>query len=192
MRTLALVVALALLAAPAAAQTAKKPPPPLKLALVQAQCAGPPIGPCSTVTFATGTAVLKGGKEPGPTCPKTGDPKDSPAGTVTLTGASNAAGPLEGATALTAEVIYKTTFGTDPNGNCSLGGVQIETPSLTATLTCKKGKCTGTLYPIACLPKNCADTRVTTELSNFAVRDADGKDVARPGTFLVPAAADAP
>lgn len=192
MRMLVVVAIVVPLAAPVLAQTAKKPPPPLKLSLVQAQCAGPPIGPCSTITFATGTAVLKGGKEPGPTCPKTGDPKDSPAGTVTLTGATKAGQPLEGATALTAEVVYKTTFGTDANANCSLAGVQIETPSLTATLTCKKGKCTGTLYPIACLPKNCADARVTTELSNFAVRDDQAKDVARPGTFLTPAAGDAP
>jgi hypothetical protein len=190
MRTLvALVLFLSLNAAPAGAQTARKPPPPLKLSLVQAQCAGLPPGPCSTLTFATGSVVLRGSKEPGPTCPKTGMVTDSPAGTATLTGVTQTGTPLDGKAALTAEVAYKTTFG--PNLNCGLATVQIDTVSLLATLNCKKGRCTGTFFPIACLPPNCADTLVTTELSNLVVRDAGHKDLARPGTFIPPAAADA-
>lgn len=61
-----------------------------------------------------------------------------------------------------------------------------------AALGCKKGKCTGTLLPVASLPKNCTDTLVTTEPSNFVVRDDTGKDLAHPGTFVPPASADVP
>jgi hypothetical protein len=188
---LALILLLSLAATPARAQTSKKLPPPLKLALVQAQCAGPPIGPCSTLTFATGAVVLKGGKEPGPTCPKTGKTTDSPAGTVTLTGVTRAGALLGPDTTLTAEVDYKTTFGPDPNTNCGLATLQIDTMSLTATLHCKKGRCTGTFLPIACLPPNCADVLVTTELSNVVVHDDAQQNLARPGTFITPAATDA-
>ncbi len=185
-----LLVALAA-AAPASAQTAKKPPPPLKMPLVQAQCDTVPPGPCSTLRFATGNVILRGSKEPGPTCPKTGQPTDSPAGTVTLTGVVKAGAPLDGKAALTADVAYKTTFGTDPTGNCALATTQIDTISLLATLDCKKGKCTGTFLPIACLPKNCADVLVTTELSNVVVHDDAQQDLARPGTFVPAAAGDA-
>jgi len=190
MRTLVTLTLLAL-AAPAVAQTAKKPPPPLKMPLVQAQCATVPPGPCSTLTFAAGTAVLKGEKQPGPTCPKTGLPADSPAGTVTLTGVVKAGVPLDGKGALTAEVAYKSTFAADPSNNCALQTTQIDLVSLVATLDCRKGRCTGTFFPIACLPKNCADVRVTTELSNLVVRDDQANPLARPGTFVPPAAADA-
>lgn len=190
MRTLVALM-LVTLVAPAGAQTAKKAPPPLKMPLVQAQCDTMPPGPCSTLTFATGTAVLKGGKQPGPTCPKTGLPADSPAGTVTLTGVTKGGAPLDGKGALSAEVAYKTTFGADPSSNCALATTQIDVLSLVASLDCKKGRCTGTFFPIACLPKNCADVRVTTELSDLVVRDDAAKPLARPGTFVLPAAADA-
>jgi len=190
MRTLVVLV-LVTLAAPGLAQTAKKAPPPLKMPLVQAQCDTMPPGPCSTLTFATGNVVLKGGKQPGPTCPKTGLPADSPAGTVTLTGVTKDGALLDGKGALTAEVAYKTTFGTDPSSNCALATIQIDVASLVAGLDCRKGRCTGTFFPIACLPKNCADVRVTTELSNVVVRDDGAKDLARPGTFVLPAATDA-
>jgi len=192
MRTVVSLVLLLLVgAAPAPAQTSKKPPPPLKMPLVQAQCATVPPGPCSTLTFATGSVVLKGGKQPGPTCPKTGMPADSPAGTVTLTGVTKAGAPLDGKAKLTADVTYKTTFGADPSSNCALATTQIDILSLLATLDCKKGRCTGTFFPIACLPKNCADVLVTTELTNVVVHDDAQQDLARPGTFIPAAAADA-
>ncbi len=192
MRTPATVALVLLSVLPAAAQTAKKAPPPFKLPLVQAYCDTPSIGPCSTATFATGTVVLMGGKQPGPTCPKTGQPADAAAGTVKLIGVTRNGTPLDGASLLTASVFYKTTFGTDPDGNCGLAGLQIDTLAATATLSCKKGRCSGTFHPIACLPKTCADTRVTTELSNLVVNDDAQLALARPGTFLAPSASDAP
>jgi len=170
---------------------AAKLPAPSKLTLVQAQCPGAPPGPCSTTfTFASGFAVLKSQREPKPTCPKTGMPGEATGGIVQLKGVTKSGASFDGT--LAAEVSLFTTFGADPNGNCELEGTQITTPSLVAELTCKRGKCKGTLVPIACLPKACADTPITSELSALVVRDDAGQALAAPGTTLAPAASDAP
>jgi hypothetical protein len=187
MRRSVLVVSLASvgLLVPALAGAGKLPPPS-KLTLVQAQCPGPPAGPCSTFTFAKGVAVLKSQREPKPTCPKTGMPDETNGGSVTLRGVTKSGTSFDGS--LTAEVVLFTTFGTDPNGNCELEGTQITTPSLVATLDCKHGKCKGTLVPIACLPASCADTPITSELRSLVVRDDAAQSLATVGTTLAPEA----
>lgn len=162
--------------------------------LVQAQCEGPPAGPCSTLRFAKAVADLTTAKQPSPTCPKTGQNTENVGGSLKLTGVTSGGAPFTGT--LFAEVSYKTTFGTDPNGTCSLAGVQIVVPSLQADVTCTNGKCKGTLYAIACLEKGCADTSITSELSSFIVYDGanaatDRKPLAVPGTFIAPGAGDA-
>jgi len=167
---------------------AAKLPAPSKITLVQAQCPGAPPGPCSTFGFASAVAILKSQKQPGPTCPKTGMPTESNGGTVQLKGVTKAGASFDGT--LAAEVTLFTTFGTDPNGNCELEGTQITTPSLLGSLACKRGKCKGTLYPIACLPKTCADTPITTEMVGLVVRDDAGNALATPGTTLAPSASD--
>jgi len=133
--------------------------------------------------------TLLGSKEPKPTCPKTGKPEESPAGTVKMTGVTNDGTPFSGT--LTATVVLTATFGIDANANCDLRGTALAVPSLAAAITCTNGRCKGTFLPIACLPKQCADGVVTTELSSIEVTNG-ATPVARPGTVLVPQATDAP
>lgn len=171
-----------------------KAPVALRLTLVPAQCEGPPAGPCSALRFAKATTDLTTAKQPSPTCPKTGKNTENVGGTVKLTGVASGGAPFSGT--LFAEVSYKTTFGADPNGTCSLAGVQITVPSLQADLTCSNGKCKGTLYAIACLEKGCADTSITSELVSFIVYDGalaavDRKPLAVPGTVVAPGSGDA-
>lgn len=164
---------------------AKKLPLIAKLNLVQAQCAGPPVAPCAPAfRFAHGTATLVSGKQPTPTCPRTGNPSESPAGTVELKGVTKDGAPFAGA--LTVEVVYKTTFGGDQNGNCDLLAISpITAPSLIADLRCTNGKCKGTLLPIACLPKTCADAAITSEIVSLEVREGTTV-IAVPGTTVAP------
>lgn len=182
------VSSLALVAVLALPAFAAKLPAPSKITLVQAQCPGAPPGPCSTFTFASGFALLKSQKQPGPTCPKTGQPNETDGGSVQLKGVTKAGASFDGT--LTAEVTLFTTFLADPNGNCELEGTQITVPSLNASLTCKKGKCKGLLIPVACLPKSCADTPIITEMTALVVRDDAGQKLATPGTTLAAAASD--
>lgn len=178
---------------------AAKLPPPNRLTLVQASCAfAPPAppGPCSPAfRFTSGTAVMKALREPQPTCPKTGDPTEAPGGDIRLTGVTKDGAPFTGS--LAAQVALKTTFGDDPNGNCELRNVQVPSlPSLTGTLACRNGKCKGTLYPIACLPSQCADTPITSEFGSIevgpqsfgplVVLDDAGNPLATVGTTLAP------
>jgi hypothetical protein len=98
---------------------------------------------------------------------------------------------------LPAQVNFKTTFGADPNGNCELSGLQVPNlTSLLGTLECKNGTCKGTVYPIQCLPKQCADVSVVSELGSVevgtqsfgpvVVLDDAGNAFATPGTSLAP------
>jgi hypothetical protein len=181
LRTAAAVALLAPPIAPAAA------PGVSTLALVQAQCAGPPPGPCSPAfRFARGQAVLRTGKQPGPTR----EPSQQRAGDVRLTGVTKGGAAFAGA--LTVEVVYKTTFAVDTNANCELAGVQIETPSLLGTLACRAGRCTGRVQPVAALPKHCADAAITSELVGLVVKDDAGVALAVPGTTVAPGKGDAP
>jgi hypothetical protein len=183
----------------AASAHAAKLPPPMKFNLVTAQCnALPPAvpGPCSTsFKFTGGQVVMKAQKQPGPTCPKTGQPTETPGGSLVLKGVTKDGASFSGS--LPAQASLKTTFGSDPNGNCELRGTQVPNlSSLQGTLTCKNGTCKGIVYPIACLPAQCADTPVVSELGSvevngasfgpFLVLDDAGKPLATPGTFLVP------
>jgi hypothetical protein len=160
--------------------------PKLILPLVRAQCAG--AVPClPAFEFRTGTAQLTAAKEPAPTCPKTGKPSETPGGTVQLAGVTKDGAPYAGP--LTVEVTNQTTFGSDA-GACSLNGLQIETPTLLGTLACNAGRCKGKLLPTACLPRECADTPITTEFRLLEVLDVPtlegGKAIARPGLFVAP------
>jgi hypothetical protein len=191
---LALTVALA-----AAVVHAAKLPPPMKLTLVQASCnALPPAvpGPCSpSFRFASGLVIMKALRQPQPTCPKTGQPPEAPGGTIQMRGVTKGGAAFTGS--LQAQVNFKTTFGADPNGNCELAGLQVPNlTSLLGTLTCKNGTCKGTVYPIQCLPKQCADTAVISELGSVqvgtqsfgpvVVLDDAGNAFATPGTSLAP------
>jgi hypothetical protein len=179
------IVAAMLVLAPAVARAGK--PGESTLALVQAQCAGPPPAPCSaSFRFARGQAVLRTGKQPSPTR----EPSEQRAGELKLTGVTKAGAAFTGALAV--EVVYKTTFSADTNTNCELAGVQIETPSLMGTVSCRNGKCSGRLLPIAALPKHCADAGITSELVTLVVRDDGGAALAVPGTAVVPGRGDAP
>lgn len=183
---------------------AAKLPPPTRLNLVQANCnALPPAvpGPCSPgFRFASGTFVMKSLRQPQPTCPKTGKPTEAPGGSILLKRVTKDGAPFTGS--LHAEASLKTTFGSDPNGNCELREVQVPNlPSLDGTLACKSGTCKGTVYPIACLPAQCADTPIVSELGSVLVGsqsfgpvlvlDDAGNAFATPGTVLAPAASDA-
>ena len=174
-------------------------PPPMKLNLVTASCNAVVPGPCSTsFKFTGGQVVMKSQKEPGPTCPKTVQPTETPGGSVVLKGVTKNGAPFSGS--LPARAALKTTFGSDPNGNCELHDIQVgNSTSLQGTLTCKNGTCKGIVYPIACLPKQSADTPVVSELGSveeppnsgrffgpFLVLDDAGNPLATPGTFLVP------
>jgi hypothetical protein len=161
--------------------------------LVPAQCDDPqptPPGPCAPdFTFTRGVVTLLGQKQPKPSCPKTGKPEESPAGSIKMSGVTSAGAPFSGS--LVANVTFTATFGVDPNTNCDLRGVRLTVPSLSAAITCANGNCKGTFLPIACLPKQCADARVVTELEKIEVLNGTTV-VARPGTILVPQATDVP
>jgi hypothetical protein len=167
----------------------KKLPPPSKLNLVQAQCPGHPPGPCSpSFAFTSGTAILMGQKEPTPACH---DPERAKGGEVRLAGVTKDGAAFSGT--LLAQAELQTTFGTDTNnGNCELQTLQVRVPSLSGELTCRNGKCKGSLLSVACLPGTCADTLITTEFISLVVQDDAGRPLATPGTFVAPARSDAP
>jgi hypothetical protein len=137
---------------------------------------------------------MKAQREPNPTCPKTGQPTEAPAATVQMRGVSKSGAPFSGSLSVTATL--KTTFGDDPNGNCELRNAQVIVPSLDGTLTCKNGTCKGTLYPAFCLPAQCADVPILSELGSVEVNgltfgavlvlDDAGLPLATPGTALAP------
>jgi hypothetical protein len=160
--------------------------PKMILPLVPAQCAGS-VRCMPDFSFKSAVAVLTAAKEPAPTCPKTGRPSEIPGGTLHLTGVTLRNAPYTGA--LTAEVTNQTTFGSD-GGDCSLNGLQITTPTLQGTLSCKGGRCKGQVFPTACLPAECADVPVTTEFQLLEVLDAPtlegGRAIARPGFVIAP------
>jgi hypothetical protein len=164
--------------------------------VVAADCAaGQACSPTPHVCSATfrvggGTATLKSSRQPAPTCPKTGERTENNGGDVRLTGVTSGAEPYTGTLAV--DVVLKTSFGPDPESNCLLSGLQVEFTSLDGTLNCRAGKCKGVLHPFACLPKECANTPITSELSAFVVKEPSGARLATPGLFLVPAASDAP
>lgn len=183
-----LVPCVALLAALPFAALAKKGAgiAPSKLTLVQAQCDGTPPGPCSAAfAFKSASATLTSTKQPGPTCPKTGDPHESKGGDVRLVGVTKNGTPFSGT--LPVEVVLRTTFAVDPTGDCPLAPLPPFTiPSLAGTVTCNAGKCKGTLHPVACLDPTCDDVPITTELVSLTVSDDAGRKLAVPGTILVP------
>jgi hypothetical protein len=153
-------------------------------------------GPCSaTFRFASGQVVMKPLRQPQPTCPKTGQPTEAPGGTIQMRGVTKSGAAFDGT--LNAQVNFKTTFGDDPSGDCELRNVQVPNfASLNGTLTCKKGTCKGTLYPVACLPSQCADTTVSSEFGSVEVGsqsfgpvlvfDDAGNPFATPGTSVAP------
>jgi hypothetical protein len=196
MRTMTWLV----VAASAAAGHAAKLPPPMRLTLIQASCnALPPSlpGPCSaTFGFKTGEVVMKAIRQPQPTCPKTGQPSDAPGGDVRMTGVVKSGAPFSGT--LDVQASLKTTFGADPDGDCELRNLYIGNfPSLVGTLACTRGKCKGKLLPVACLPAQCGDVPVFSELGTVEVGvqtfgpvvvfDDAGAPLATPGTVLAPA-----
>jgi hypothetical protein len=194
-----IVIAVAMLVGAARVEAARLPPP-MRLNLVQASCnALPPAvpGPCSGLRFTSGTVVMKSLKQPRPTCPKTGQPTEAPGATIQLRGVTKDGVAFVGS--LPARAALKTTFGADPNGNCELRDVQVPNlTSLQGTLTCKNGNCKGVVYPIQCLPAQCADTPIVSELGSvevgaqsfgpFLVADDAGNPLATPGTALAPSA----
>jgi hypothetical protein len=180
-RLLAVAVLVTALAGVAAAKG-----PKMLLPLVRAQCAGPSA--CQPeFDFKNGSAELTAAREPAPTCPRTGKPSETPGGRIRLTGVTRSGSPYAGD--LAAEVTNQTTFGSD-GGDCPLNGLQITTPSLLGTLACKAGRCKGVVLPISCLPSECADVPVTTELGLVEVLDMPtlegGRAIARPGFFVAP------
>ena len=183
----------------AAVVHAAKLPPPMRMTLVQASCnAIPPAvpGPCSaSFRFTSGTAVMKSLREPQPTCPKTGKPTEAPGATIQMKGVTKGGAAFSGS--LDAQGWLKTTFGSDPNGNCELRELHVPNLlSLIGKVDCKSGKCKGIIYPIQCLPKQCADTPVTSELGSaelngqsfgpILILDDGGLPFATPGTVLTP------
>jgi hypothetical protein len=190
--TRVLATALLLLGVMPALARGPKVPRPSEITLVPAQCVPErgAAGPCSTLAFASGVATLRSAKQPAPTCPRTGDPSENVGGDVRLTGVTRAGAPFTGE--LRAAVEYRTTFAADPNGTCALSGIQIELPSLGGPVACRNGRCKGRLVAIACLPKGCADTPIVSELERLVVKDDAEAVLAVPGTFVAPAAGDAP
>jgi hypothetical protein len=186
-RSLSLLV-VALAAALPALAVAKKGAgiAPSKLTLVQAQCDGTPGVPCAAAfAFKSGTATLTSTRQPAPTCPKTGDPTESKGGDVTLVGVTKNGAAFSGS--LPAVVVLRTTFGSDPTGDCPLAAIPpITTESLTGQVACTNGRCKGTLHPIACLDPTCADVPVISEFVSLKVSDDAGNALAVPGTILVP------
>jgi hypothetical protein len=192
---IAIVIGLGL----AAVAQAGKLPPPMKMNLIQASCVSLQTGngvPCSsTFTFTAGQVVMKSLKQPQPTCPKTGKPTEAPGGTITMKGVTKSGAPFTGS--LDAQVFFKTTFGADPTGNCELANLSTGNfLSLTGTVECKNGKCKGTVYPIACLSPQCADTPIFSEFGSVKVEatgqsfgpivvfDDAGNPLATPGSAL--------
>ena len=171
----------------ALAGTALAGGPKMVLPLVPAQCAGS-VRCAPDFAFKSGVAILTAAKQPAPTCPKTGRPSETPGGSLRLTGVTLRNAAFTGT--LTAEVTNQTTFGSDA-GDCSLNALQITTPTLQGTLSCRAGRCKGLVLPVACLPAECADVVVTTELQLLEVLDAPtiegGKVIARPGFVVSPA-----
>jgi hypothetical protein len=178
---------------------AAKLPPPMRFNLVQASCNAPAPavpGPCSsTFRFASGTVVMKSLRQPQPTCPKTGKPTEAPGGTIQMKGVTKSGAAFSGS--LDAQVFFKTTFGSDPNGNCELRELHVPNLlSLLGKVDCKSGKCKGVVYPIQCLPAQCADTPLVSELGSvelngqsfgpILVLDDAGIPFATPGTELLP------
>lgn len=159
-----------------------------KLALVQAQCGQIQYAPCAPAfAFKTATAVLTGSKQPNPTCPKTSMPAEAKAGTVKMTGVTKDGAPFTGT--LPSETILKTTFGNNPESACVLVGTQFTGLSLVGDLACRSGKCRANIIPIFCLPPDCADVPITTELVSFKVLDDSGNPdaaIATPGTLIAP------
>jgi hypothetical protein len=197
MRSLSVLV----LTAVAGVAAAGKLPPPNRLVLIQASCFDAatvrPVVCSPSFRLSGGTATLLSSKEPVPTCPKSNgqDPTEAKAGEVRLTGVTKDGASFSGT--LTAAVWYKTTFGDDPNGNCELRNIQVPNfASLGGSLTCKNGKCRGTLYPVQCLPKQCADVPILSELGSvvigtqsfgpLVVLDDAGNALATPGTSVKP------
>lgn len=175
-----------------ATTAAAKPPVALHLGMVQALCEGG--APCSPALIGKGTIDLYTAKQPAPACPKRNDVTENAGGLAKLTGVSKGGAPYTGQVYV--EVQYRTTFGADPNGNCELASVQIAVPSVLGNIDCKNGKCKGIIYPFACLPKNCADTPITSELLSVIVYDGPLEDAARKplgtmGTTIAPASGDA-
>jgi hypothetical protein len=174
--------------------------PLLTMALVRAQCASPPPAPpapCAPAfDFATGTVTLTDQKQPTPSCPRTGNPSESPAGSIKLRGVTRDGAPFTGTLFLSIEQV--TSFGADTvNGNCQLSGVPpFAIESLTAYVACRTGKCKATILPIGCLPKTCADTPIVSEFGALTVYDVDDPatriPVARPGIVVTPARSDPP
>jgi hypothetical protein len=190
-------VSLVLALAPAVGARGK---PVLTLGLIRAQCAAPPPAPpvpCAPAfDFASGTVTLTAQKQPTPSCPRTADPRESPAGTIKLRGVTRDGASYSGTLFLSIEQV--TSIGADTvNGTCELSGLPpIRVESLVADVACRNGTCKGTILPIACLPKTCADTPIVSEFGALTVYDtsdpATRVAVARPGIRLVPARSDAP
>jgi hypothetical protein len=159
---------------------------PSTLTLVQSQCDTTPPSPCAgAFAFKSGTATLTSAKQPGPTCPKTGSPTESKGGQVVLKGVTKNGAAFSGS--LPVEVVLRTSFLTDPTGDCPFAGIPpITIGSLAGTATCTNGTCKGTLFPIACLDPTCADTPVISEFVSLTVFDDAGNKLAVPGTVLVP------
>jgi hypothetical protein len=183
MRTL-ITVAVVLTAAGAAAGAPRLAG---KLGLVQAYCGTVTAAPCAPAfAFKSGTVLLFGENEPGPTCPRTGQPTEVKGGSITLIGVTKNGAPFSGQ--LPAETTLKTSFGNSPS--CSLSGVApFVTVSLMATVACRSGKCKGTLIPVACLPKNCASVAITSEFVSLVVHDDSGDPnvaLATPGLLIAP------
>jgi hypothetical protein len=136
---------------------------------------------------------MKALKQPQPTCPKTGKPTEAPGGAITMKGVTKSGAAFTGS--LDAQVYFKTTFGTDPTGDCELQSLTTgNLLSLVGTVECKGGKCKGTVYPIQCLPSQCADTSITSEFGFvesggqkfgfLVVFDDAGNALATPGSAL--------
>jgi hypothetical protein len=186
MRTLSIAVGvLALICSPAQAGRGLVY---ARFALVRAQCGQIGFGPCSPAfDFKRGVVELSGAREPTPTCPKTHQPSEAKAGTVKVTGLTKNGAPFTGT--LTTETDLITTFGKSDTSACELKDTSTGVlPSLVGDVTCKNGKCRGTLIPIICLPPQCADVAITTQFAAFYLNDdANPPEViATPGTVIMP------
>src|ERR1700750_2826560 len=106
-----IAIAFAVLLVAAGAYAAELPPPS-KLSLVTASCNFPAPGipgPCApSFTFESGQVVMKSAKEPGPTCPKTGQPTETPGASIVMKGVAKSGAKFTGT--LKAEASLKTTF----------------------------------------------------------------------------------
>jgi hypothetical protein len=142
--------------------------------------------PCSSaIRIASGRAVVRSSKQPGPTL----EPEEQNGGEVRLLGVTRDGAPFTGT--LTAGVTLKTTISADANGNCPVGNFHITVESLTGTIACRAGKCRGRLVPIAGLGPLCADVAINSELVSLVVRDETGAVVATPGISIPAGKGDA-